>query len=251
MSGKRTQHVVVLAGLALPLAGGCDLREIPEGTPAALAGRVSFCENMDGPVEDWCVLNALQTAAIRPDEMPGNTVYELCMTMHDSGARDSCLEYFARLDASMGVDGVCEKILQQRLRESCFLSISERVMRSSYSIQEVAAACAKAGTLESHCLSHLPAQRQTVWLQNGGYATMYNELQTLLQISPAAASLSGLGFATGVAAYGMGQQGGPGICNVYGGSEAGRSCKEAFTMSGQHTQGQVQAPLAPPSANFP
>lgn len=222
---------------------GCGVRPVPEGTPQSVADKVRFCADMDSDVQDWCVLGAVQTAEV----LPGQVIYELCRDLRDSGARDACFEYFSRLDTSIGrEEEICSQVQQQRLRESCWLSVSERVMRSTASIEEVASACRKAGTLEAHCLSHLPAQRQTVWMQNGGFGLMYRELETLLTLSASAADMSGLGFATGVAANAMGGQSGAGICRVFGQGEAGRSCQESFMMAGQSFQGSTQAPLSSP-----
>lgn len=226
-----------LLGLAL-LATACRGRTIPEGTPADVAEQVRFCAQMDRGVEDWCVFEALHGGKA----IPGESFYGLCRGMADSDARDACFELFSRLEESREVPELCAQIQQQRLRESCFLTIAERVMRSSGPIQDSVVACQKAGSLEDHCLSHLPAQRQTVWMQSGGLPAMATELQTLLQINPAAAGYHGLGFSAGNAALQLGGTNGAGVCSVFGDSTAGRSCSEIFYAGGA---GSFSAPGTP------
>ncbi len=230
--------------LGLALLGACEhLGQGHSEVPPAFAEKLAFCEKMDSEVEDWCVLSALQTSDYN---LGGETILGLCRGMQDTDAHDACLEFLSRLDASQGMGDLCAQVMQVRLRESCYLSISERAMRAGPSIEDGIAACRKAGSLQSHCLSHLPAQRSVYWQQNGGFPLMGQELGRLVSTEPDALSLTGLGFGTGVAALALGGPQAIQACYYYGNSEAGRACQEAVLMSVQGPRGSIEAPLSAP-----
>lgn len=223
----------------------CDRpRDIPEEASSELAEQVRFCERMDREVEDWCVFEAVHSSITKVE---GDVFYALCRSMRETDARDACLELFARRDEAAGYKTLCQEIQQQRLRESCYLTSAERVMRTAETIVEAAAACDRAGNLKHHCLNHLPAQRQSFWSQRGGLQSMAYELQVLVQADPYPATLNGFGHSAGLAARALGAQGGSPICSALGSGEAARTCQAALVLPAEGGSGSrtISAGAAP------
>jgi hypothetical protein len=197
----------------------------PSGLPDAVASKVEFCQQMRGDVLDWCVFESIQGV----NNIPAQPFYALCRDMRDEGAHDACLELFSRVDSSSGYDTLCDEIHQERMRESCFLTTSERLMRGNASVQEIVAACRKAGSLEPHCLAHFPAQRTSFWMQSGGPSAMAAEIYSLEQLEPDLGSMDGVGFAIGIAIQSMGGANGSALCASLGSGTAAQSCYKVLS----------------------
>jgi len=209
---------------------------VPSGLPEDLASKVQFCRKMSGEVMDWCVFESLQGAI----GVPGQPFYALCRDMGDEGAHDACLELFSRSASSTGFEVVCDQIHQERMRESCYLTSAEGVMRGNASIQEIVASCRLAGSLEAHCLSHFPAQRTGFWAQSGGPSAMAAEIYALQQLEPAVASMDGVGFAVGIAIQAMGATNGAAICASFGqDSSAAQNCYKVLSRGGSSGAGAL------------
>lgn len=232
-----------LAALLLVAACGGG---VPSGLSEDLASKVRFCRKMPGDVMDWCVFESLQGAV----GVPTQSFYALCRDMGDQGAHDACLELFSRSASSTGFEVVCDQIHQERMRESCYLTAAEGVMRGSASIQEIVASCRKAGSLEAHCLSHFPAQRTAFWMQSGGPSAVAAEIYALQQLEPGVASMEGVGFAMGVAIQAMGAPNGPALCAAFAPGSASRSCYKVLNggaSSGAGALPPVGSPFTVPA----
>ncbi len=236
---------------ALLLAmGGCESpRTIPSGLSAELQQQVEFCESMDEDVEDWCVFQAVHDSF----NVPGEPFYRLCKTMTEPDAHDACLETLARTAESSAYANICTEITSSRLRESCYLMRAEDSMRSAPSIFDVISACQRTGSLTNHCLGHVPAQRKSIWQNQGGVMALYRDATAILQTVPAAASSTGVGFGFGTAIREMAGPQGASACQAFPvNTDARSACVQASTAevgggaSGGGPGGMVPGGIAPP-----
>lgn len=223
------------SGSSLLLLAACG-GGVPSGTPEDLASKVQFCQQMSGGVLDWCVLESLKSAT----NVPAAPFYALCRDMQDPQAHDACLELLPRATSSTGYESICEQIHQERMRESCYLTMSEELMRGSATVQEIVASCRKTGSLEQHCLAHFPAQRTAFWMQSGGPSAMAAEIYALEQLVPEVVSMDGVGFAVGIAVQTMGATNGLSLCASFGQGAAAESCYKV--LRGDRSGGAGAAP---------
>ena len=238
------------AAALLLAASGCESpRAIPSGLSAELQQQVEFCESMDDDVEDWCVFQAVHDSF----NVPGEPFYLLCRTMTVPDAHDACMETLARTAESSNYPNLCAEILSSRLRESCYLMRAEESMRSAPSIFDVISACQKTGSLSHHCLGHVPAQRKSIWQNQGGVMALYRDAIAIVTNAPEAASSTGVGFGFGTAIREMAGPQGASACQAFQiNTDARSACIQASTAdvggnaSGGGPGGMVPGGIAPP-----
>ena len=242
MGGRTATRTLLVAVLAV---AGCRRNiTVPPELQAAFGDQIAFCERMSGDVVDWCIYQMVNDNA-----RPGQDYYPLCKALRDQDARDGCLEMFGRTDEAARYEDVCVEIGQQRLRESCYLTMAERTTRVSGTISAVIAACQKAGDRELHCLTHVPAQRVSLWQSWGSAAIMSQEIAALIQSDPQISGQAGFGHSVGQAAIELQGAQGEALCHLFPRGDAGNGCEETYQAWRQGSLSFGQGPGGMPSAS--
>ena len=119
-----TATLVAFASSVVVWSVGCR-KGLTEDLAPELATALESCTSLEGESRDACALTALQ----RVDGVDGPAVGEVCLRLRTQSVRDQCIEHAMTLrplpDASL-----CGRIDDERMRDSCQLSVANEVIRT-------------------------------------------------------------------------------------------------------------------------
>jgi len=178
------------------------------------------CAGLDGSLAAFCEARAIVAApAAGADALPGR-----CRALPED-ARDFCLDGLARRRDVRLQASDCEAASAVRFRESCHLWLAERAFREADDVGPGVRACAAAGSLRSHCLSHLAFSRGDRWAA-GGLAAALADVDGLLAGIPDAPALPNVGGTVGEYAFrALGPAGAPAVCARFPAGAAADACR--------------------------
>lgn len=178
------------------------------------------CAGLEGDLAAFCAARA--TVAAPPEEASG--LVGRCRALPDA-ARDFCLDGVARRRDVPITAADCAVVGATRFRESCHLWLAERAFRTEDDVRLGARACAAAGSLQNHCLSHLAFSRGDRWAAQGLAAAIADVDGVLAEI-PTAASLPNVGGTVGEYAYrALGPADAPAVCARFPPGAAADTCR--------------------------
>lgn len=128
------------------------------GVGEELPGEVFRCNSLEGPIRDWCVVQALD-----PRFGTGREVYRLCRRMADPLARDRCLDLAVRHPDEPAPPEVCAYVEDSRLRGACWVSAALQSDDASIAFDR----CRVATELVASCVNQVIAARARRWLSEG------------------------------------------------------------------------------------
>ena len=192
-----TIFLVALGGVGCGGGGGgdYDLTNASETLQSAISG----CLGLPAARRDVCVVLALEAT----QQLEGPDAMVLCDQMVDQDAEDRCIELAMRCDIPPPDGVVCDRIADDRLRFSCWLSVADKTM--SGEIADSLKICDAAGPLFDHCLYHIATHRRDVWV-NTGLAGMTKDVAYLVQNVPGIEHKESFGYSIGTVAAGLGAQ---------------------------------------------
>lgn len=218
MKGPAWVSLAVFLTGCSPLPGTA-LEVIPPDVERWLGG----CRKYSGHDQDWCVVQALAG-------MPDPTVItaaervDLCRSLIDGDAADSCLEQTVSLDERVA-PSVCVHVQRERMRASCRLAGVDRLLKTDVSLKEALEACRHTGVLEQHCLVHLVRNRSAAWT-TAGYPTAMAAVGQLVHEVHGTDGMDSLGAAVGELAALLGAMPEDGPCEFFRKGRAYTACRQ-------------------------
>lgn len=225
-----------------------------------VASLYASCESLDREARDACVMSALLGAGT--GAASGAQLEPVCRGLRDARTRDQCIEHAMTL-VPLPPASLCEEVGDERMRDSCRLSVANEVVRNG-TIDEAIAACTTTGPLIEHCLAHIAEYRQGRWRSQGPEVYLHELRQVIAEVEGATESPN-FGSSVGVSAHFFGYRPGDpsGPCGLLPqGSEAGRLCVDRHTNNAQGGMpsvgfnvqqggGQQGPPPGPPRGSAP
>ncbi len=197
---------------------------LSDGLGPVVAADMKACELVEGAPRGTCATSVLDTHRV-----DGATAEMVCRRLDYPETRDWCYEFSSRRPAPYASAEVCAEVRQQRPRESCFLSISERISIDAEDIAEVIASLERCGDMLDYCLYHIPQRRQDRY-RDGGWDLAEAELTAVVDDVPAASESRSFGISVGRAGRNIGF--GARVCELLGDrSRAWQSCLGALGVS--------------------
>lgn len=215
--------VALLLDQLLPPPGGSVDPEV--------AAIYASCEALDREARDACVMSALLGAGT--EAASGAQLEPVCRSIRDARTRDQCIEHAMTL-YPLPPASLCEEVGDERMRDSCRLSVANQVVTHG-TIDEAIAACTTTGPLVEHCLSHIAEYRQGRWRRQGPQVYL-SELKRVIDEVEGATESPNFGSSVGGSAhffgYTVGDPAGP--CGLFPpGSTGSQLCADRHARNVQ------------------